>query len=482
MTHKKTILLSFLFMSLGLNLLAQPSNFETSLHKTRAGKNYWYGTVASGGTGGFETLTGVPITHPNVACAECHGATDASGNAYPSPYPGASCADCHPSGAEFMNVSETQCLSCHSRQKAEQTLFPGLDVHKSAASPLACWDCHGTEDMHGDGTQYNSMFEPGAIRADCENCHTASSMPADHKGYDPHGGKLHCTACHAESVIACYNCHFESQVESAKKRAKQQIKDFVLLVNREKDGKVYSATFQSLTYQGNTWTSFAPYTAHNITSEGRTCVDCHNNFGAQLNEAIKQYNTSGEIYFAKWNSADSTLSTMTGIIPIPSDYVQKLKMDYLTYLGGTNDPIAPSKNWAQVPVNPSTHGYRMMFATPLTKKQMAKIGFDTTLTNLDSEIKGQVPEGFRLEQNYPNPFNPSTTIRYSIAKEGNVKLLVFDNLGRLVSTLVDKNQKAGNYSVEFDAETDNLALSSGIYYYKLQTQFGSITKKLILLK
>jgi len=94
-----------------------------------------------------------------------------------------------------------------------------------------------------------------------------------------------------------------------------------------------------------------------------------------------------------------------------------------------------------------------------------------------------------LEQNYPNPFNPSTTIKYSIpnvetlrATSQQVTLKIYDILGREVITLVNKQQKAGSYEVQFDAS----GLTSGIYFYKLNsgTSAGSVTKsmKMILLK
>ena len=95
---------------------------------------------------------------------------------------------------------------------------------------------------------------------------------------------------------------------------------------------------------------------------------------------------------------------------------------------------------------------------------------------------------FRLEQNYPNPFNPSTTIKYSIpstqtpllggAGGGFVTLKIYDILGREVATLVNKQQKAGNYEVQFDASN----LTSGIYFYCLQSGSFNESKKMILLK
>ncbi|MCB9207754.1 MAG: T9SS type A sorting domain-containing protein [Ignavibacteriales bacterium] len=109
-------------------------------------------------------------------------------------------------------------------------------------------------------------------------------------------------------------------------------------------------------------------------------------------------------------------------------------------------------------------------------------------------VENNLPANFELYQNYPNPFNPTTTIEYTIPS--NVKsemsnglipsgiegaflqLVVYDVLGREISTLVNHPQKPGHYSVKFDGNN----LTSGIYYYKLTYDSFSQTKKMILLK
>jgi hypothetical protein len=85
---------------------------------------------------------------------------------------------------------------------------------------------------------------------------------------------------------------------------------------------------------------------------------------------------------------------------------------------------------------------------------------------------------YYLSQNYPNPFNPSTIIGYQLPISSNVTLKVYDLLGREVATLVDEYRPAGSYEVEFNASD----LTSGIYFYKLQTDNYIETKKMILLK
>jgi hypothetical protein len=99
------------------------------------------------------------------------------------------------------------------------------------------------------------------------------------------------------------------------------------------------------------------------------------------------------------------------------------------------------------------------------------------LVDVEDNIN-EIPEKFSLDQNYPNPFNPSTTIKYSIPKQSNVALKVFDVLGSEVATLVNKEQSQGNYEVEFDGSD----LTSGIYFYRLQAGDYVQTKKMILLK
>jgi hypothetical protein len=91
-----------------------------------------------------------------------------------------------------------------------------------------------------------------------------------------------------------------------------------------------------------------------------------------------------------------------------------------------------------------------------------------------------VPTEFVLYQNYPNPFNPSTSIQYAISSMQYVTLKVYDLLGREVATLVNEEKLAGVYNVQFTI--NNVQLSSGIYFYKLQAGSFVETKKMILLK
>jgi minor extracellular serine protease Vpr len=93
------------------------------------------------------------------------------------------------------------------------------------------------------------------------------------------------------------------------------------------------------------------------------------------------------------------------------------------------------------------------------------------------------PLDYHLNQNYPNPFNPSTTIEYGIPVKGFVRLQIFDVLGRLVATLVDDHQDAGVYRTTWRGTSNRgIALSSGVYFYRLESGNFSKTARMLLLK
>lgn len=116
------------------------------------------------------------------------------------------------------------------------------------------------------------------------------------------------------------------------------------------------------------------------------------------------------------------------------------------------------------------------------KKDAGAIKFDDfkvhfIATDLPNE-KEIIPKQFQLNQNYPNPFNPNTIISYSLPEKSNVKIKVFDTLGREVVSLVNEEKPAGVHQVEFKGSN----LASGVYLYRIEAGNYNETKKMILLK
>lgn len=95
-----------------------------------------------------------------------------------------------------------------------------------------------------------------------------------------------------------------------------------------------------------------------------------------------------------------------------------------------------------------------------------------------TQLGSEVPKVFSLSQNYPNPFNPSTKIKFALPKSSFAKLSIYDMLGREVSQLVNENLTAGTYEVNWNADN----FSSGVYFYKLETQSYTKTMKMALIK
>ena len=95
-----------------------------------------------------------------------------------------------------------------------------------------------------------------------------------------------------------------------------------------------------------------------------------------------------------------------------------------------------------------------------------------------NQISQEIPGNYQLFQNYPNPFNPVTKIKFHIPRQTYTKLVVYDNLGREISILVNEYLIAGTYEAKFDGEQ----LSGGVYFYKLQTEEYTKVFKMILTK
>ena len=110
-----------------------------------------------------------------------------------------------------------------------------------------------------------------------------------------------------------------------------------------------------------------------------------------------------------------------------------------------------------------------------SKQQVLPSGYSEEPIN---GLQEELPEEYTLSANYPNPFNPETTIKFSVPEMAPVELVIFDLLGRRVSTLVDQVMIAGQYEIRFDGSD----LPSGMYFYVMKTPEHVMSQKMILLK
>ncbi|MCH7722216.1 MAG: T9SS type A sorting domain-containing protein [Bacteroidetes bacterium] len=126
---------------------------------------------------------------------------------------------------------------------------------------------------------------------------------------------------------------------------------------------------------------------------------------------------------------------------------------------------------------------------PVGLKALTGLAYaETGVTSVEGRDDKSIPTEFILSQNYPNPFNPSTSIEFSVPVNSNVRLTIYNLLGQEVTTLVNEELSAGNYSVIWNGTDKNgLQVSSGVYLYKMKANGNngtpySQTKKMILLK
>ena len=179
---------------------------------------------------------------------------------------------------------------------------------------------------------------------------------------------------------------------------------------------------------------------------------------------------------ATWNRLITLIATSTPAL----GYNSTTNMSTTGAIGNNTEYMAPANNeWATklfvMPVGTNMVRFTALsafgnnlFIDDITSGPSTGTGTPLTL----------IPEKFELKQNYPNPFNPTTKISFSLPKSAFVSLKVYDMLGKEVAQLVNQELTPNNYSFDFNAAN----LSSGVYFYKLESAEFSDVKRMMLIK
>jgi hypothetical protein len=311
--------------------------FLKGLHYSTRGMAHWYDQA----NGGLETLTGIPYDSPKLDCLNCHVK---------------SCDVCHKTAEgekSFYTVkaaaNQEMCLKCHKREIGIMKMDKDTgqeDVH--FVKQMKCKDCHTAKEAHGDGIEYNSMKQPGAMDAKCENCHKSAPQTSSHQ---IHNNKLECEACHVRHVVSCSNCHMDTLVREGK-RVSIPLTGWVFLMNY--NGKVTSANMQSFVVKDNkTFLMFAPQNSHSIMKQGRKCSECH---GTDIVKQVEK----GKLKLT-WLE-NNGVKNIKGVIPV---------VDGVTYECVYQD----YKNGKWIPIEnaPAPLLHYAGYGTPLTKEQLNKM-------------------------------------------------------------------------------------------------------------
>jgi hypothetical protein len=116
---------------------------------------------------------------------------------------------------------------------------------------------------------------------------------------------------------------------------------------------------------------------------------------------------------------------------------------------------------------------------PVANEPASVFRVDALPTTDIADTEKALPSDYTLSQNYPNPFNMSTNIEYSLTKQSRVYLSVYDILGHEIDVLVNQPQSSGHYRICWHADN---SIASGVYYYRLQTDYGTLSKRMVLTK
>jgi hypothetical protein len=313
--------------------------FLNSLHYSARGMSYWY----SRDRGGLEILTGIP--YDNLGCKNCHTA---------------GCDVCHKSERTEKEcklydysidaaTNQNMCLKCHGREKA----MIGInhknkqeDLHLKAG--MKCNECHTAREMHGDGTYYVSLKQPGAMVVKCETCHDDVTPSESHTA---HGKKLDCKACHIRHVVSCTNCHFETMVEKGVRKA-IPVSGWMFLINY--NGQVTSGSMQTFVTKGDkTFLMFAPHMSHSVMEEGRKCDECHET--ETMKKALK-----GQLDLLWFENGK--VCNLKGVVPVTDE------VDYICVYQNYKDD-----KWIPIANPPKPVRQYAAFGKPLTREQLEKL-------------------------------------------------------------------------------------------------------------
>lgn len=397
-------------------------------------------------------------------------------------------------------MKNVQCESCHGSVGSEEnSIDSGHTDRTTDFSAENCGECHQgehhpyleqwQESMHAES---DVAFFTRENNGDCYYCHYAQDFVAflktseyDGTTFEPQGDlqNLTCATCHNphgndnpgniravpeghEGHVICDVCHNaeiegEVDVESTPHHTTSEVLDGSPKFGYQYEGEEYSNSYHSNIEErciachvhSTPFDGEEANTGHTFEPRIEACQECHNDY--DLEEGNFDYRGTQTMV---QNLADSL----------------KTKLDMANASDSTTDAFKRANyNCLSVQAEGSMGIHNTSLVVGLLEDALAKF----TPTSVQPE-EGAVPQKFELSQNYPNPFNPKTNIKFSVPEPTNVRVVVYNTLGKEVTTLVDKQMSTGTYTVSWDGSN----YSSGIYLYKLETDNFSQVKKMLLVK
>lgn len=371
-------------------------------------------------------------------CGKCH---EGSHHPYFSEWQSSG----HASGPPvYLDLSEREsyssCMYCHFAQDFVAFLEdPNYDAASFAPqgtlADITCVACH---DSHTSNVR--DLPEGHEGEAICDVCHTVHEEEIDFNDAPHH------TTSEVLSHATNFGWQYEGEDYSVAKSFHSLIRERCTACHMHPTGFNYG-------------TGASAVTGHTFEPRVEACADaCHTDYYEVVDttnhEALFDFRGVQTDIKALWNNLGTLLTEATSE-DSTSDRFKKALYNYRA--------IESEGSWG-------------IHNTKLVEKLLNDAIARMTLTSINEETG--TPIEYRLAQNYPNPFNPSTTIKFSIPENSNVKVVIYNSLGMEVAILVDDNLSSGSYQYKWNASS----FASGIYLYKLETNNFVDVRKMILIK
>lgn len=477
----------------------------------------------------------------NIQCESCHGpgaghlgaVTDFRMQAT---YEADVCAYCHDSGTHHIfpqqwdaslhsgatsyptGAGRESCVQCHTGvgfaqfAKGVATTDPYFDVRYT---PITCAGCHDPHDatlvhqfrkvdadlLAPNNTTFKVDSKIAGTGAMCFNCHRSRSevnaavaAATLNSRFGPHYGpqgeillsrqmlelggvKLAVSNHLGASVDACVRCHMYTGTALTGTTVNQWGGHSFSMSTFKKgtDGKfVYGPDHRRVKVKDNM----------------EACSQCHGGtFGNSFDDVKFFFNGNGD--HDNDGVVEGLQAEVQGMVEKIMAELKKIpnvalspEYGYYDNAGKLNPFPVPATPWtpdqrkaywnAYTAYNDKSGGiHNPKYVISALRGAMTLLGLKTSVETFDAAI----PTDYTLAQNFPNPFNPTTNIRFALPKSGNVKLTVYDAVGREVQTIVNNHLSAGTHTVEFKANN----FASGVYLYKIEAgDFVKVNKMLLI--
>ena len=412
-------------------------------------------------------------------CGYCHDATGAH-EYYSEQY----YASVHANPTTLARGSSTSCAPCHSGSGFVAWMKGGKTALTSAPAvqKIACAVCHDPHDATNEFqlrtvsvTFANGVTESsignGAL---CMNCHQARVNGVDYTNdylnnlsshYGPHHGpqgdmvagtnavdfgEKFPTSPHMQAADGCIECHMSAAS-----------------VNSDGSRQLFGSHSLNMV---------DPKTGNDNVS---ACAPCHGTIGTHFSD--KKFYVNGNADLDGDGVANGLQVEIQGMLDSVAMYLPPVGQLGVSVTDSSVTPLQAQAayNYFFVEEDRSLGIHNPQYAYSVLAATLQRLNPTTGIKLIDNTV----PQVYSLAQNYPNPFNPTTTINYTIPKEGNVKIEVYDITGKLVTTLVNSSMSSGKYSVTWDGRNSSgQNVGSGIYLYRIQASDFVAVKKMVMLK